>query len=490
MQYESFGACLKRVLKEENLSASEVARLVGFRSRNSIFRILSGNASSEVKQRFMQRLEETFGSRWPQKHWSALREALSVDRLGPERYQANCAFRRIFQEQDTAPYLVHIPQKDGSTFIRPLAEELGELVKSDRVEIVLTGCCESALMLLLAECCGAAGAQGRLTIRHYIDTAQETISHHILGILPLVSKTWYNARLVPPDSCPPEMMAAFRLHAFYVQRRDADDHPYTSTYLLVDQRNFMTFGEREGNNHAVQIMDRWRFQLELLKPLAVSGEEPEVFVAYTKQYARLEDNCNILSIKPDVHFNCIPPSVLEPSIREGFAQAGMATGPELDALIAALAQVHEQRYRNMMEKHKVTHLVYSLPALERFMRTGVLSDQFFIQRAYTVEERRECIRVLLDGMRNHPYFHVHILKPDMPMPRYEISYYGGKGILLMDAYTCYDLNADHSEALVILPAFMDAFQQYFKEELLTDHVLSRCETIMALERLIVMNVQA
>ena len=36
--FESFGDCLKRCLKENHLSASEAAKLVGFRSRNSIFR--------------------------------------------------------------------------------------------------------------------------------------------------------------------------------------------------------------------------------------------------------------------------------------------------------------------------------------------------------------------------------------------------------------------------------------------------------------------
>lgn len=123
------------------------------------------------------------------------------------------------------------------------------------------------------------------------------------------------------------------------------------------------------------------------------------------------------------------------------------------------------------------------------MRTGVLSDQFFLQRAYTVEERREIIRVLLEAMRQQPYFNVHFLKAGIPELRYEISCYEGKGVMLTDAYTGYDLDTDHSEALIGLPAFVESFERYFKDELLVHYVISRADTLRELERLLVMKIQ-
>lgn len=488
---ETFGECLKRMLKEENLSASEAARLVGFRSRNSMFRILSGNAGYEVKQRFVQSLQQALGSAWPQERWTQLQETLVRERLGSARYESSQAFRRVLygQEPDDAPYLVCLEGEKGQAFTRPLKDILREIVASARIEMVVTGCCDSALLALLAETCSEAGTQGRLVLRQYIDTAEETISQHILSILPLVPMPWYNARLVTPGECPEEMLAIYRANTIHVNRWDEEGRQYTLTLLLCNRREFISCGECAGDNLYIRIIDKWRFRLELLKPMAMNAQGPEVFVEYTRQYARLEEDCTILSIKPDVHFNCIPPAVLEQAILEGFEQSGMAAGEELAALMEVLWDVHEGRFRNMLEKHKPTHLVYSLPMMERFMRTGVQSDQFFIQRAYTVEERRTCIRVLLDAMRTQPYFNVHFLKEDMPPIQYEMTYYGGKGVLLMDAYTNYALNDDHSQALIILPAFMEAFKRYFKDELLENHVLSRSETIHALERLLVMNVQ-
>jgi len=244
----------------------------------------------------------------------------------------------------------------------------------------------------------------------------------------------------------------------------------------------------DGAEAFMQVLDRLRFDLELLKPMPNLAGGPESFIQYTERYAQLEDNCTILSIKPDVHFNCIPPQVLYPAIAEGFERAGIAGGEALQGLIDELWRIQQNRFVNTTTKHRPTHLVYSLQAMERFMRTGVLTDQFFLQRAYTVQERREIIRVLLEAMRSQPWFNVHFLKRGAAELRYEISFYEDKGVLLMDAYTGYDLAFDHSEALITLPAFMGSFRSYFQDELLAHHVMSRAETLWEMERLLVMKV--
>lgn len=489
-RYESFGECLKRCLKEEGLSASEAARLVGFRSRNSIFRILSGDAGEEIKLRFLESLYEAVGSQWPEKRWLALQEALSVERLGPERYRANQAFQRVLHEMDAdiPAYNVRWYRADGTVNERSLGEVLQEIAASARAEIVITGCCDSGLARLLEERCGQAGTQGTLSVRHYIDTTEGTVSQNILGILPLISKPWYNARLVAPGSCPAEMMAIYCLHAIYVNQWNEEGRQDGVMFIRYDEHTFSCYDHTPGGCMPVRVLDQWRFHLELLKPMPRIGEGPAAFVEYTAQYARLEDNCTILSVKPDPHFNCIPTALLEQSVLEGFEQSGLAAGPELIELIEALKNVHDVRFENMMNKHRPTHLVYSLSMMERFMHTGVLSDQFFLQRAYTVEERRQIIQVLLDAMRDRPYFNVHFLKEGIPALCYEISCYDGKGVMLMDAYTGYELGADHSEALITLPAFEESFKRYFQDELLAHYVMSRADTIRHLERLLVMKV--
>ncbi len=488
--YESFGECLKRCLAEAGLSASEAAKLVGFRSRNSIFRILAGETRDDVNLRFLSALHDALGDAWPRERWLALQEALSVERLGVERYETNRAFERLLHErEEPLRATVQLIRETGEGEHRDLAEVLDAAARAARAEIVITGCCDSALSLLLAERCGAAGDLGRLTIRQYIDTSESTLTQHILGILPLVSKPWYNARLVQPDTCPKEMLALYRVHALHICCWDEAGNQSGGMLIRFDQTHFATQWVVHGANAAMQVLDRWRFELELLKPMPDLSGGPESFIRYTARYAQLEDNCTILSIKPDVHFNCIPPQVLYPAITEGFEQAGIAGGEALQGLIDELWRIQQARFVNTTTKHRPTHLVYSLPAMERFMQTGVLTDQFFLQRAYTVQERREIIRVLLEAMRSQPWFNVHFLREKSPELHYEISYYEGKGVLLMDAYTGYDLASDHSEALITLPAFMESFRSCFQDEVLVHHVMSRTETLLELERLLVMKVE-
>ena len=489
-RYERFGECLGRCLKENHLSASEAARLVGFRSRNSMFRILAEEAGPEVKLRFLEKLREALGDAWAEKYWLDLQQALSVERMGPVRYQANQAFTRLLLGEEKAPeYVLHHASGDGKTTLLPLAALLAEASRAPRAEIIITGCCDSGISRLIAEKCGEAASRGRLTVRQYIDISEDCVTQNILGVLPLVSKPWYNALLVEGEDCPPEMMAIYRLHCIHIQRWDEAGHPSWTLCVRYDEANFTSQDWQDGLCPAVLVIDRWRFRLELLKPLVSLSEGPEAFVDFTEQYAQLEDNCTILSIKPDAHFNCIPAELLEQAVLEGFEQTGMAAGPDLVELITVLKSVHDARFDNMMHKRKPTHLVYRLDEMERFMRTGVLSDQFFVQRAYTVEERRRVIRVLLDAMCNQPYFNVHILKAEAPALRYEMSYYDGKGVLLMDAYTGYELDKDHSEAVITLPAFMESFRCFFMEELLPHYVRPRAEVMRLLEQLLVMEVK-
>ena len=488
-RYETFSECLQRCLDEGGLSASEAARLVGFKSRNSIFRILQGRTSAEVNEKFLAELQAAVGSRWPEETWRNLHETLTIERLGIETYLNNQAFAQMLHEPPRSSRNVCVQTMNGAQpgRVQTLGEVLDEALGAERVEIVLTGCCDAGVMQLLAEKCALAGDDGRLTIRHYIDTTEPEVVRCILALLPLVGKSWYNARLVDQDSCPKQMQLFYRISGIYINCRSADGWETGHQIVCVGDNEYL----RQMFDCACPVnyvLDRWRFHLELLKPTLEMGMDAQAFLDYTAQYAELEKDCVILSIKPDVHFNCIAPELLEEAITEGFGRAGVAQGEELHALVAALYEIQQGRFENTLKKRRMTHLVYSLDAMERFMQTGVLGDQLFIQRAYTVRERREIVRTLRDAMLENPYFHVHFFKQNLPDLCNEISYYGGRGVMLMDAYTGYDLEREHSEALITLPEFMEQFRRYFMEELLVNGVVSRAESLALLERLMQMDV--
>lgn len=487
--YERFGDCLKRCLQEAELSASEAARLVNFRSRNSIFRILAGDASPDVSLRFLSALHDALGDKWPHERWHALQEALSVERLGEVGYRSRHAFEQVLYGTP-APFdaVVEKMNPDDSEEFFTLSSLLDTVCASPQAEIIITGCCDSGLSHLLAERCAKAGAEGRLKIRHYIYAAEDCVTQNILGVLPLVSMPWFNARLVRPDDCPEETVALYCMHALHILYQ-AEDGTRGGMFVRMDREHFASRMVTRGAIDFIRVLDKYRFDLELLKPFPKMDAGAEAFVEFTETYRELESDCLICSIKPDVHFNLLPAAVLESAVRDGFQQAGIADGDDLETLITVLKDIHLRRLDNMLTKRKPTHIIYSLPAMERFMRTGVQTDHFFIQRAYTVEERRTIIRLLLDTMQHNPWFNVYFLKDIAPELRYEIGMYGDKGVLLTDAFTGYALQDDHSDALITLPSFIHSFRTFFMDELLAHHVLSRAENIQMLEHLISMDIQ-
>ncbi|MBR3764373.1 MAG: hypothetical protein IKK57_07460 [Clostridia bacterium] len=488
-QFEEFGACLQRILQEEGLTASAVARMVGFRSRNSLFRILNGETSAQVEDRFLSALHGVMKDQWPQEHWHSLETALDIKRVGLRQHLSNRAFcHGIGMTESTKQYVAEMAV-DGAPQERPLRELLEKLCRSGEVSVVICGCCERSLTACLDACLNPAGAEGRLKVRHYIDVSENEMVRSILGVLPLLSRVWYNARLVDEAHCPPQMMALYRLNAIAVNVKDGDGaESYHQLILCADDRFVYTrSGGQEGA--LADVMDRRRFQLELLKPLTGASEGAQAFVEYTQRYAELERDCMILSVKPDIHFNLVPCEVLYPAILEGFDQSGMTGGEGLQELMQKLWQIHEGRVRNMYGKRRPTHIVYSVRAMEQFMRTGVQTDHFFIQRAYTVEERRKIIRQLLRQVQEEPYFHVYFMKPELPDIRTEMTLYDKKGVLLMDAYSSYDLHDDHSEAVITIPGFMASFQRFFMDVLLERLTISREASAAQLERLLQMEVE-
>lgn len=484
VQYESFGSCLKRILAEMGISASEAARLVGFRSRNSIFRILNDTTTLEVDMRFLAQLRTAAGDTWPPETFRTLEDALECKRFGHEQHLCNRAYVNMLyvREPDDDELIVRLMDDEGNEERHTLASMLDRLCSKGRTEIVITGKCHVKLARLLALHCTRAAEEGRLTIRHYLDTTAASVTEQTLGILPLVGKTWYNARLVKAGCCPEEMMGVYRLNSLFLLHWDEQGESLMNL-IRYDAHTYCCNRGSGRKNPLLAVMDQWRMKLALLKPMQKTDGGVGDFVAYTENYAAQESGSMILSIKPDVHFNCVPTALLEKAVAEGFRASGLAAGTELQRLLSELRRIHDRRFDNMMHKRKPTCLVYSLPAMRQFMRTGVQTDQFFIQRAYTVEERRELIRVLIEQQQHNPYFHVHFLRDDAAVITNEITYYGEKGVMITDAFTGYDLHDDHSEVFITHPAFCRQFREFFMKKLLPDLVLSESESLATLEEL-------
>ena len=94
-EHLAFAQCLQRVLNETEMTATEVARRLEMRSRNSIFRILKGKTSPQLNRRFLESFHKHMGEQLTEAQWAALNRALEMDAVGAVEYKSRQALMQL-----------------------------------------------------------------------------------------------------------------------------------------------------------------------------------------------------------------------------------------------------------------------------------------------------------------------------------------------------------------------------------------------------------
>ena len=485
-QYERFSECLKRILEEEGLSASEVSRMVGFRSRNSIFRILSDQCGVKAQEDFLEALKREIGMNWPEQHWRDLQEAMAITRLGLNDYLASEAIRQMIlpQKMDRKDFVVLLDDEQGGLVKRSLREQLREFLRTGTLRITMLGCCDRTLCRILAEELAGAGSEGRVEVDQYVKMSDDMAVQNVVAIQPLMYYSWYTARQLDPEKTTTEMATLLTpgtLHLI-ITSPSGEKHHYALAHCEANTMLLVEMQVCKYNHARAKIME-YVHQLPMLQNQFPITNSPDDYLKYTEQYRQMEFDREVYSIKPDVPINMIHPDILLPAVMDGFRENSFADGEHLRTLVQSLYDVHLMRFENFFRKRKVTHIVFSLEAMRAFMRTGRQSDHFFAMRPYTLAERLAILNHLRDQTAKNPHFYIHFLKEDTPAPIMEITMYEGYGVMFTKANTDYNLAGEHTEALVTHPGFMHKYREFFMRELLPRYVMSHHETMAALDEL-------
>ena len=487
-KHERFAATMRRVLEETGTSATELARMVGFKSRNSLFRILNDETSSEVERNFFQTLRERQCLQLPDETWSELEEALEISRVGYSDYLSNQAISGLLTKQLPPPgeYMCIQRDAEGRMSMTPLGTRLAELCRCDELEICMTGCCSAPLLQALATDLRTDSVGCRLSVTHYLFAGDDEIVQNVAAIQPLLYATWYQAYFIEPNTCAPETEALLRVNSLFIHTTRGREERY-ELMTVMDAGHILC---RDFADDAVfrrvslLRVKREPMVQQVKSSFSYLAHTPEDYLTYTENYRQLESNCVVLSLKPDVPINFIHPDVLLGPVMDGFKEAGFAEQEELRGLVQRLYDIQLQRYENFFRKKKVTHTIFSLKAMERFVRTGRQSDHFFAMRPYTPSERKAILTNLREQSAHNPYFWVYFLKDDADAIYAEITMYEGRGVMFLRSDTAYHLDGDHCEALINYHGLSDKFRSFYMKELLVNRVLSYQDTIATLDRMI------
>lgn len=490
-QYERFAEHMTRLLEEKGISTTELARAVGFKSRNSLYRILNDQTSSDVEQSFFNDLKASGCLTLTPCEWARLENSLEISRLGVDNYISHRAIRMLLSAPPPETGMFNCFMRDGNAGVqqKPLYGVLKEMTRSASMEVTIYNCCNAGFIRTLANELRAAVKRCRMRVTHFFFAGKGEVVRNMMATQAILYEDWYNAYMMAPGSCSQETEALLRTNTVLFHLRDAQGNESFEQMVMLDRQNIMC--SRMVDNQLLHMMDDViKSSMPQMHPVKSDfrdkAHDAKDYLRYTDQYRQLEHNCAIMSLKPDVPINYIHPDILLSPVLDGFAQSNMTEEQEMHQLVSALYSIQLKRFNNFFKKKKVTHTIFSAKAMERFVRTGKQSDHFFAIRPYTPAERKAILVHLRDQAANNPYFWVYFLKNEENEMQAEITLYEGKGVMFMQADTSYDLDQGHNEAFVDHPELNETFKDFFMKDMLTSHVLSYQDTMTLLDHYIQM----
>jgi len=478
---QAFGQCVSQLLREKKISASELARMMAYKSRNSIFRILDGEGAHGARQAFFLRLREENPLNLGEKEFEWLEEALELSRVGAVAYRSNLAMRELLTGADEVQETMRIAGQDGKDGWPILHRAL----EAPKLEVIIFGCCERRILSAIRRRLRERSVPDGVRVIHFIYTGQEELVHAISAVQPMLYADFYTAYCVEPGVFSKAREQIYRSNAVCLRWMDGEGSWHHQSFILVDTDLFCALGGVQVHEHA-GLDKLFKADLEKMTALKMefSSEDgvPD-YVAYTDMCRRFEQSRAIYTTKLDMSFPYIDTDILVGCAMESYIASGMEP-EEAERIVGALKQVHERRFENIYSKKKPTHTIFSVEFMERFARTGRQTDHFFGLRPYTPAERVKILQHILEQTQSNPSFDIYFFKPDFEPPLMEITLYEGLGTMMTKPFTDYNLAGDHAEAMTTNAEFCARYKTFFTEDLLARQVMTREETIRELERLI------
>lgn len=139
-RHEPFGQCLQRILRQEGWSATKLVGLLGYKSRNSLFRILKDQASYEAQAAFLESLRGA-DVPWLASYEAKLEDALELRRVGLREFLDNRSLLTLLRSAPAQTEDIAVdPVMDSQT--KTFAQLLAEYAQGESVGY----CCATAVM--------------------------------------------------------------------------------------------------------------------------------------------------------------------------------------------------------------------------------------------------------------------------------------------------------------------------------------------------------
>ena len=495
-QYEPFQVCLRAIMEQKRVSVASLTRMTGYKSRNSVTRILQGEASPARAEELMARLTKTNCLCLTAEEEIRLRQALKVSGMGEEYLQTVRDMLSLLTESpepDDQPYVCDRWRATGPVRAMTLEEALRRYASGRRVKIILMNLCERRLYERLASFLSGRAPECEVRCSHYLFGEENELPRFLAAVQPLMYQKWYAPYLVDKERCPETILPWLRTDFMTVEWTDEAGRARYHLFVPSGDHHLFFYESAERNSLAVAHYIRYAARAAI-RPLRDQYDHrphaAEDYLRYTQHCLHLEQQGAICCIRQDFPLYFFHPDILAAAVTGEFARSGTTPGtPGADTMLDRFYAVHLKRWENVFNRpvcrqNTALQFVFSRPEMERFLLTGRSTDHFFGFRAFTVSERRAVLSNVRRAAEEKPYFEVYFLRPGVAMHAAEISMLGRAGVLFTRGDTCYRMEDDLIETLVSFDTFTRQFQSVYTQVLLRQLAETRERSLEILDELL------
>ena len=277
---------LREILARYGVSASELSRRMAFNSRNSVFRILNGEVSYEKQHDFIERMRREKALPLTGGEWSDLEEGLEISRIGAERFCINRAMDELVMPRQAQETAIRVARwVDGAEAEESLETCLGRVLAGKHVQMLIVGCCETALFGALAREIARAHAQD-VQITHYIDATGTALVRAIAAIQPVVYAPGYQAYMLE-DGAQRSLYNCDMLLAVY---EDDGGRSHFVHAVMPDSGTLSCceYGDEAAFGFLWHLFTKHAQHAKPIKNMFVQPASPLDYLQYTEQYRAIE----------------------------------------------------------------------------------------------------------------------------------------------------------------------------------------------------------
>ena len=408
MQIELLSQCLAAWMEQEGVSVAGLTEMVGYKSKTSVFRLLKGQCNEQTREAFVDMLAPRLDGEWT----ARFRKALRVERYGMQRY-------RLF---DVILDCLDCMQPDSG----PCAETL--LPKSGQTVYILGLPWQGTFQIV------DGLIQRGFRVIHYMIRDQILEKPDLLRalVMHLMNRPYQAIMLEEGPGGAWNMMATDDGQIFVNGKWFAADRADALLPALLPKGGIPLY--RNDNLH--------------------KGSD---YISIMEQAYQMESGGAAYIAKQTPGLQMIPEEIVLSALQDGLA----GKSEPIVVAMGSLRLILRKRIDLFYHREKPVHIIFTREDMDRFVRTGLMSDQFYAMRPYTPAERIRILQVLDQFSRRD---NVNLFVADRKVRNFSLEAYENRGLLVYPSRTSYNTEqSEHREMFLPGQAFYTLFADITRE---------------------------